>query len=128
MKIITVALLILGILGSSMMATAEGPVPFKALMQNAGTPPSATSVTPSQGQSAAVPTQPPHRPMTSGGKMMTGFGIFMVAAGAVVIVGTASLNSWASSSDKAKLYGAASGVAAGGVTLIILGKHRRATK
>jgi hypothetical protein len=127
MKLVTVALLVVGMLSNSMFAMAEGPVPFKALMQTAGAQPTAT---PSQNQSTAVPTQPAHRPMTRSGKMMTGFGIGLCAIGGSVLVASAVLNNvWGfSSSDKAKAYGAGGGAVAGGAILLVLGNRRRSAR
>ncbi len=130
MKLVIVALLVAGMLSQSMFAMAEGPVPFKALMQTAGAQPSTTPITASQDQSTAVPTQPAHGPMTRGGKMMTGVGIALFVIGGGVIVGSAILNSaWGfSASDKAKAYGSGSGAVAGGAILIVLGNRRRSKK
>ena len=130
MKLVTVALLVVGMLSNSMLVMAEGPVPFRALMQTAGAQPTATPITASQDQSTAVPTQPAHGPMTRGGKMMTGVGIALCVIGGGVLVGTAALNNaWGfSSSDKAMSYGAGSGAVAGGVILIVFGNHRRSAK
>ena len=66
--------------------------------------------------------------MTTGGKIMTGVGVGVFVVGMVGVVGTAAVGGWASSSDKAKLYGAGGGAVAGGVTLVILGDHRRSAK
>jgi hypothetical protein len=130
MKLITVALLVVGMLSQSMFAMAEGPVPFKALMQTAGAQPTTTQITASQDQSTAVPTRPAHGPMTRGGKMMTGFGTALFVIGGSVLVGAAVLNgAWGfSPSDKAKAYGAGSGAVAGGAILIVLGNRRRSAK
>ena len=130
MKLVTVGLLIVGMMSNSMLAMAGGPVPFKALMQTAGAQPTTTPISASQDQSAAVQTQPAHMPMTGGGKIMTGVGIGLCVIGGGVIVGSAALNGvWGfSPSDKAKLYGAGSGLVAGGAILIVLGHHRRSTK
>jgi hypothetical protein len=130
MKLVTVALLVVGMLSNSVFAMAEGPVPFKALMQTAGAQPITTPITASQDQSTAVPTQPAHGPMTRGGKMMTGVGIALCVIGGTVLVGSAALNNvWGfSSSDKAKFYGAGSGAVAGGAVLIVLGNRRRSAK
>jgi hypothetical protein len=130
MKLVTVPLLVVGMLSNSMFAMAEGPVPFKALMQTAGAQPTTTPITASQDQSTAVPTQPAHGPMTRGGKIMTGAGIALCVIGGSVVVGTAALNSaWGfTASDKAKSYGAGSGAVAGGAILIVLGNRRRSAK
>jgi hypothetical protein len=128
MKLVVVALLVFGMLSNSMLAVAEGPVPFRALMQTAGAQPATTPIAASQNQSTAVSTQPARRPMTSGGKIMTGAGLALCVAGGVVLVGAAVLNSLASPSHKAEAYGAGSGAVAGGVILIVLGDHRRSAK
>jgi hypothetical protein len=113
MKLITVALLAVGMFSNSMMAMAESAVPFRALMQTASAKPAAPPITASQDQSTAASTQPAHRPMTGGGKFMTGADIAICAIGGFVLVGTATLNIYASSSDKAKLYGVGGGALAG---------------
>jgi hypothetical protein len=130
MKLVTVALLVVGMLSHSIFAMAESPVPFKALMQTAGAQPTTTPITASQDQPTAIPTRPAHGPMTRGGKMMTGIGIGLCVIGGSVLVGAAALNNvWGfSSSDKAKSYGAGGGAMAGGAILIILGNHRRSAK
>jgi hypothetical protein len=128
MKLVAVALLVFGMLSNSMLAMAEGPVPFRALMQTASAQPTTTPITASQDQSTAVSTQPAHRPMTSGGKIMTGAGIALCVIGGGVLVGTAVLNSLASPSHKAEAYGAGSGAVAGGAILIVFGDHRRSAK
>lgn len=112
---------------STMLAMAEGPVPFRALMETAGAQPGLPPMTDARDQSAALSTQPAHRPMTSGGKIMTGVGIAICVIGGSVLVGTAAArNAWGfSSSDEAKLLGAGSGAVAGGAILIVLGYHRR---
>jgi hypothetical protein len=128
MKLVTVALLVVGMLSNSILVMAEDPVPFRALMQTAGAQPATTPIAASQNQSTAVSTQPARRPMTSGGKIMTGAGLALCVAGGVVLVGAAVLNSLASPSHKAEAYGAGSGAVAGGVILIVLGDHRRSAK
>ena len=131
MKRVVVALLCLGLLCSSTLAMAEGPVPFRALMQTEGAQPSVAPLADAKAKSAAASTQPPHtRHMTTGGKVMTRVGIGMLVIGGIVLIGTAAVgeNSWASSSDKAKLYGAGAGIFAGGTILIVVGNHRRAAQ
>jgi hypothetical protein len=127
MKLVAAALLVFGMLSNSMLAMAEGPVPFRALMQTASAQPTRTPITASQDQSSAVSTQPAHRPMTSSGKIMTGAGIAIFVIGGGVLVGAAVLN-LASPSHKAEAYGAGSGAVAGGAILIVLGNHRRSAK
>jgi hypothetical protein len=125
MKLAAVALLVVGILANSMLAIAEGPVPLRTFMQTAGTQPSAPQNTNAKDQSTSPSNQPAHTHMTPGGKIIAGTGVGFLIIGGVVLVGTAVLSGWASSSDKAKLYGAGGGVMAGGVVLIALGVHRR---
>jgi len=82
MKLVAVALSILGMLLSSTSAMAEGPVPFSALMQTAGAQPDVPPMTDAAGKATPLSTPqaaPPH--MTSGGKVMVGAGIGMVAIG-----------------------------------------------
>ena len=125
MKLVAVSLLVIGLLATSMLAVAEGPVPLRTLMQTAGTQPSVPQNANSKDGSTAPFTQPAHTHMTTGGKIMAGTGVGFLIIGGVVIAGTAAFSGWASSSDKAKLYGAGGGVTAGGVLLIALGVHRR---
>lgn len=125
MKLVAVALLVVGILANSMLAIAEGPVPLRAFMQTAGTEPVVPQDANAKGQSTSPSTQPAHTHMTPGGKIMAGTGVGFLIIGGIVLAGTAAFSGWASSSDKAKLYGAGGGVMAGGVVLIALGVHRR---
>ncbi len=105
MKLVAVALLVLGMLGNSTLAMAEGPVPFRALMQTAGAQPSVPPITDTKDKSTTLSAQPAHTRMTSGGKIMTGTGIGMLVIGGVVLIGTAAYSGWGdSSSNKAKLY------------------------
>ena len=130
MKLAMVALLLVGMLCNSTFAVAEHPVPFKELMQSAGSQSSMPTNSDNKGQSSAVATQPVHRHMTSTGKIMTGVGIGFCVIGGIGLIGTAALgdNLWASPSDKHKIYGASAGVLGGGVVLIVLGNHRRSAK
>jgi hypothetical protein len=129
MKAVAVSLLVLGMLCNSMLAMAEGPVPFSALMQTAGADPGAPPITYAKDQSAVVSTQTAHsQHMTSEGKVMTGSGIGMLAIGGVTIIATAMLHGWASPSKQSALYAAGGGLAAGGVTLIVFGSHRRSAE
>ena len=52
----------------------------------------------------------------------------LFAIGSVGIIGTAVVGGWASTSGKAKLYGAGAGGMGGGVVLIVLGNHHRSAK
>jgi hypothetical protein len=129
MKLIAVTVLVLGMLSDSMSAMAEGPVPFRAIMQTAGAQPSVSPLTNDQDKSTALSSKPVHRPrMTSGGRIMTGAGIAMLASGALVIAGTAVVQDWASPSKKAGLFVGGGGLAATGTVLIVLGSHRRSAQ
>ena len=128
MKLVAAAVLVVGMLSNSMLAMAEDPVPFRALMQTAGAQPATTPTTASKDQSAPVATQPAHRPMTSGGKVMTGAGIVLFVVGGGVLIGTALLNSWASPAHKAEFYGAGSGAVVSGAILIVIGHRHRSAK
>ena len=122
MKLVAVSLLVLGMLCNSMLAMAEGPVPFHALMQSAGSPPSVPPINGARDKALSTqPARPPH--MTRGGKVMTGIGMF--AIGGVVVIGTALLD-WGPHTAKVDAgYATGGGLTAGGITLFVLGYHRR---
>ena len=124
MKLVAVTLLILGMVCNAVLAAAKGPVPFKELMQTAGAQASVAPITDAKDQPTS--TQPAHRPpMTSGGKVMTGIGIGMFAIGGVVVIGTA-LFDWGPHTAKVDAgYATGGGLMAGGITLFVLGYHRR---
>jgi len=129
MKVVAVALLSLGISCHSMLAMAEGPVPFRALMQPAGAEASVPAVTAAQDNStvpSAKPVHPTH--MTSGGRVMAGVGVGLLVCGGFVIGGTAAVGSWASPSRRGALYGGGAGLAATGAILIVVGSHRRSAQ
>lgn len=129
MKVLAVALVVLGMLCSSTLATAEGPVPFRALMATAGAESRVPAINSAQDNSATPSTKPAHpASMTSGGKAMTGVGIGLLACGGVIIAGTAALSGWGSSSKRGALYGGGAGLAATGTILIALGVHRRSAQ
>ncbi len=129
MKLAAVAFLVLGVLCNSTLAMAEGPVPFSALMQHAGAQPGIPPIADAKDQSTAVSTQPAHPSrMTSGGKVMIGIGIGMVAIGGVALVGSALLNDWAPAGKEAAGWATGGGLAAGGITLIVFGSHRRSAQ
>ena len=129
MKLVAVALLVPGLLCNPMLAMAQGPIPFSAYMQAAGAQPSAPRAPDAKNQFTPVSNPQAHTHMTSGGKVMTGAGIGLLAVGGVLIAGTALLNSgnnfFGNATEKAAGYGGGAGLCAGGVTLIILGHHRR---
>jgi hypothetical protein len=133
MKLSAFVLLILTVIASSTAAMAEGPVPFNALMQAADAQSSVPPISDTRDQSAAASTQPAHkRDMTTGGKILTSTGVVTLLIGVAVITGTAvtgaAFRGWESHPDSAKLYGAGTGLVAGGATLVILGVHRRSAK
>ena len=97
-------------------------------MQTAGSQPGIPAMANAKSDSAPVSTQsarPAH--LTSGGKMMIGGGITMVAIGGLVIVMTGVMHDWASSSKKAALFGSGGAAVAAGVTLITFGNRRHST-
>ena len=126
MRFLGASLLALGLFWNSVLAYAEGPVPFRSLMQTAGSPSGMLSARTDQQTQVATPTPPTH--LTHGGKAMIGSGIGLVAIGGGVIIMTAILNSWATPGKRGALYGGGGGVAAAGVTLIVLGNHRRSAQ
>jgi hypothetical protein len=131
MKLVAVALLVLGMLCNSMLAMAEGPVPFNALMQTAGAQPSVPPITDTKDKSTALSAQPTHTRMTSGGKIMTGTGIGMLVIGVAAVGGTAIVRTALGGVTSAKedaLFATGGALVAGGVTLIVFGSHRRSAK
>jgi hypothetical protein len=125
MKRVAVALLTFGMLCNAALATAEGPVPFKALMETAGGQPGLPSMTDARDQSTST-SRVHGQHMTKGGKIMAGVGIGILAIGGSVVFTTAALgNCFGCSSHRAELYGAGGGAMAGGATLFILGFNRR---
>jgi hypothetical protein len=128
MKLVAVALLFPGMMCNSMLAIAQGPVPFSAYMRAAGAQPSVSPAPDAKDQFTPVSNHPAHPThMTSGGKAMIGGGVAMLAIGGAVIAGSALVVSggFANSSKGAALLATGGGLAAGGITLIVLGKHRR---
>jgi len=124
MKLAAVCILLAGLLCNSMMAIAEGPVPFRALMQAAGTPGVDT-----QNNSLVSGTKPAaHHPMTTGGKVITGVGIGLAALGGVFLAcgAASSHNDFIDMRGPCLATGA--GFAGAGITLIVLGVHWRTTK
>lgn len=128
MKLVTVITLALGMLCNSILAAAEGPVPLKALMADAGAEPVMIANAGADDKSLTGSTQQSHKTMTRGGKIMAGVGVGMLAIGATGLIGTAVWRGPVSPSDKHKLYAAGSGVMATGVVLIVFGSHRRSAK
>lgn len=118
------ALLVLGLLSPSVSGAAQEPVPFKALMQTAGTDRTVAQTGNQSDQSSAQTasaTHPSHR-----GKVLIGTGIGMVALGGGVLALTGI--SWGSSTKKDAAYAAGGGLAGVGVALIVIGLHRRSAQ
>lgn len=126
MKLVAGAFLLAGMLCTSTLTMAEGPVPFRSYMQAAGAQAAVPPSPDAKNQFTAASNPPAHTHMTTGGKAMTIGGYSMLAAGGLVIAGTAV--AWASESKKAGLYAGGAGLCAGGVTLIIFGHHRRSAE
>ena len=59
---------------------------------------------------------------------MTIAGFSMLAIGAATIGAAAMLKGWNSDSKESALYAVGGGLAAGGVTLVVIGFHRRTAK
>jgi hypothetical protein len=130
MKLVAVFILLAGLLGNSMMATAEGPIPFNELAKAAGTQPDAIPAPDAGSVSSPAATQPSHPHMTRGGKIMTGVGIGLLGFGAVLFGTGASTSkdSFLGSDVRAIGMGAGAAFAGVGTTLIVFGTHQRSTK
>jgi hypothetical protein len=130
MKFVAVVFLTAGMLCNSMLAIAEGPIPFSALEQSANAQPSAAlSHEATAGSTSARQTQP--RSMTRGGKVMTGVGIGCLALGGALIGTRIALRG--NSFDvphvaNAVGYGGGAVLAGTGTVLILYGTHRRSPK
>jgi hypothetical protein len=123
MKLVAVALLILGIPCNAMLAMAEGPVPFRALMQTAGAEPAMSSKPDAKDSS----TTSKH---ANGGKAERVTGGVLLGTGVAVITTTVVLVSavHGSAGHPGRVWagiGGGAGMTGAGVTLIVLGSHRR---
>ena len=126
MKLVAVALLILGMPCNAMLAMAEGPVPLRAFMQTAGAEPAMPSG-PDAKDSSNQGTTSKH---ANGGKAERVTGGVLLGTGVAVITTTLVLVSagdgdaghpgrvWAG-------IGGGAGMTGAGITLIVLGSHRR---
>jgi hypothetical protein len=126
MKLVAVALLVLGMLCNAMLAMAEGPVPFRALMQTAGAEPAMPSK-PDAKDSSIQSTTSKH---ANSGKAERVIGGVLLGTGVAVITTTFVLVAaghgdaghpgrvWAGIGGGAGMIGA-------GVTLIAFGSHKR---
>ncbi len=133
MKLVTVSILILGMVCSSTDAIAEGPIPFHALMQNAGAEPAAPPVPDAKSDAqSSVPhsAQTTHR--TNGGRAMMVGGIVLLAVGAAAItvdaMAGATFGTRGAEGRTAAAYVGGFAAVGTGITLIVLGKHRRSAK
>jgi hypothetical protein len=131
MKRVAVSFLMIGMLCNSMRTIAEGPIPFNAIMQSSGAQPAIPSASDAQNTPRpAVSQQAPHRPMTTGGKVMVGVGIGFVGFGALLIAAgtTVKDSDWFASESRAVGFGGGAAFAGVGTTLIVFGWHRRTLK
>jgi hypothetical protein len=127
MKPALVCLLVLSMACSSSCAVAEGPIPVRALMQNAGAQSALPASSGDQSSPAPDVSQTaPHRPMTTGGKVMTGVGIGLLALGVAALATPQPKDGFAPAEGAVR---ATSILCAGvGVTLVVIGTHRRKAK
>jgi hypothetical protein len=128
MKQFAVLVLIVGMLCNCTLAVAEGPIPFHELARSASMRPSLPLLQDGQGSAtAAQPQKPASRPMTRGGKIMTGFGIGLLGLGVLFIAAgaTTSSDDFLGSEFKTASFFTGGIFAAGGTTLIVFGTHRR---
>jgi hypothetical protein len=120
------AALIAGISFNPVIAAAQNPVPFKAMMQSAGAEPAVPPMPDTSKQTARAGQ------MTGGAKVEIGVGAFLIAAGATSLALTALLtrDGWGAGIPGKTAAGYAGGGAAviGGVTLITLGCRKRPAK
>jgi hypothetical protein len=126
MKLALMCLLVLSLACSSSCAVAEGPIPVRALIQNAGTQAALPSSSGDQNPTPAVNQTAPHRPMTTGGKVMTGVGIGLLAIGVAAIATPQPKDGFAPAEAEARAEGLLT--AGVGVTLVVIGTHRRKAK
>jgi hypothetical protein len=130
MKLVAVFILLAGLLCNSMMATAEGPIPFSELARTGGLQPNAIPTPDPGSSSSTVAGQTAHPHMTRGGKIMTGVGIGLLGFGAVLFGTGASTSkdSFLGSDVRAIGMGAGAAFAGVGTTLIVFGVHQKSTK
>jgi hypothetical protein len=125
MKLVAVALLALGMLCNSTLAMAEGPLPFRALMQTAGAEPAMPSK-PDAKDSSIQNTTSKH---ANGGKAERVTGGVLLGTGVAVITTTLVLvSAGGDAGHSGRVWagiGGGAGMTGAGVTLIVLGNHRR---
>jgi hypothetical protein len=121
MKFVALALLVTAMLCNSTLAMAEGPVPFRALMQDAGAKPGGPPIPDAKNQAEIATQLARTGHMTTGGKIMVGVGASMLAIGGVLFAWPGKITP----NDKHELYGAGGATMGVGAILIVLGTHRR---
>ena len=131
MKLFAIAILGPSMLCNSMLAVAAGPIPFGKLAKDAAVDPVAPASPTAYDDTTPAASQPPnsaqHAPLTTGGKVMLGFGIGLTAIGAGLFAtgATCAKDSWFGSTCRGVGMGGGAGTAAAGVTLIVFGLHQR---
>ena len=131
MKVMAAFAVCFAILWNSVLAVGQGPVPFKEMMQSAGTQQVAAPMpNPDNQQSLAASTTTTHiGALTPKGKGMIIGGIALVAVGAVVIAADAAFGcTVGTKGDEGRTAAAyCGGIAAAGtgVTLIVFGGRSR---
>jgi hypothetical protein len=125
-KFLAVSLLVVGVFLTSVLAVAEDPIPFKAMMQSASAPvagPPKPDANYPAGQAANASKT------TAAGKAEIIGGFVLLVTGISTVAFTAKLTGTNYAGPKAPALYAGGAAAAGvGVTLIVLGSHRRAKK
>jgi hypothetical protein len=126
MKLVAVALLILGIPCNAMLSMAEVPVPFRALMQTAV----AEAAMPSKLDAKDSSIQSTTSKHANGGKAERVTGGVLLGTGVAVITTTLILVSagHGDAGHPGRVWagiGGGAGMTGVGVTLIVLGSHRR---
>ena len=128
MRIILVVMLVTALLFTSAPAMAENAAPLRSLVQDAGASAKIIPASEAAYDSSAAPARQVHsRPMTRGGKIMTGIGIGLMGAGVAVIAQGATIKSSDIVGSVVKSYclGSGLGLTAAGGALTIVGVHRR---
>jgi hypothetical protein len=119
----TVPLLVAGMFFSSEFAMAQDPIPFHAMMQSASTPP---AVPPKQDANNTASQPANSGKITAAGKAGIAGGYVLLGAGALTVAFTAVITGDKFAGSKAPtLYATGAGAAAVGVTMIVIGFHRR---
>lgn len=128
MKLVTLAFLAAGILCNSTWSVAQSPVPFKALMQQAGAQPAIPSKPDPNGTSFQPTTPKP----ADHGKAERVTGAVLLGAGAATITATLVVVGalHGSAGHPGRVWagvGGGSGMAGVGITLIVLGNHKKSS-